>query len=264
MDMLDLNDLDEAEDETPTVEQKPFPSQRPKKTKKKKPLVSAKTPSTSSSSSSSSSSTSSEEVFERLKRDKNTEDEMSNSYHEIFDTQMPPENARDSLADLDLKEQERDLEVEDARLRLEAAFPASSEHSTTKYLTEKLVSDSLRFRENPESPKRTPRPPPDLNLDPDVLNDMENSARHLATSVDSMIESLSGVLHSISALTVDTVETYRDGVCKTCDEVDANTRSMYQLMAKVEELNKSMAPAYAVGEQLKDIKRLLEAFEAVV
>ena len=33
----------------------------------------------------------------------------------------------------------------------------------------------------------------------------------------------------ISALTVDTVETYRDGVCKTCDAVDGNIKSMYQV-----------------------------------
>ncbi len=37
---------------------------------------------------------------------------------------------------------------------------------------------------------------------------------------------------------------YRDGVCKTCDAVDDNIKGMYQLMAKWEELNKAMAPAY--------------------
>jgi hypothetical protein len=36
----------------------------------------------------------------------------------------------------------------------------------------------------------------------------------------------------------------RDGVCKTCDAVDDNIKGMYQLMAKWEELNKAMAPAY--------------------
>ena len=54
----------------------------------------------------------------------------------------------------------------------------------------------------------------------------------------------------------------RDGVCKTCDEVDGNIKSMYQLMAKVEELNKGMGPAYRMGEQLKEIKRLLDIYEA--
>ncbi len=58
-------------------------------------------------------------------------------------------------------------------------------------------------------------------------------------------------------------ETYRDGVCKTCDEVDSNIKSMYQLMAKVEELNKSMAPAYKLAEQVKEVKRLLEMLENV-
>ena len=58
-------------------------------------------------------------------------------------------------------------------------------------------------------------------------------------------------------------ETYRDGVCKTCDEVDSNIKSMYQLMAKVEELNKSMAPAYKLADQVKEVKRLLEMLENV-
>ena len=28
---------------------------------------------------------------------------------------------------------------------------------------------------------------------------------------------------------METVETYRDGVCKTCDAVDGNIKSMYQV-----------------------------------
>ena len=68
----------------------------------------------------------------------------------------------------------------------------------------------------------------------------------------------------MSALTVEHVQTYRDGVCKTCDSVDSNIRAMYQLMAKWEELNKNMAPAYRVANQIKDVKRLLEMFEAAL
>ena len=69
---------------------------------------------------------------------------------------------------------------------------------------------------------------------------------------------------SVSALTVEHVQTYRDGVCKTCDSVDSNIRAMYQLMAKWEELNKNMAPAYRISGQIKDIKRLLDMFEAAL
>ena len=37
-------------------------------------------------------------------------------------------------------------------------------------------------------------------------------------------------------------------------QVDGNIKSMYQLMAKVEELNKSMAPAYKLAEQVRLFK----------
>ncbi|XP_053630679.2 BLOC-1-related complex subunit 6 isoform X1 [Cherax quadricarinatus] len=92
-----------------------------------------------------------------------------------------------------------------------------------------------------------PQVPP---IDPTIINDIETHARHIATSVDTLIENLTGTLHSISALTVDCVETYRDAVCKTCDAVDANIKSMYQLMAKTEELSKSMKPIYKLQEQI--------------
>ncbi|XP_044006862.1 BLOC-1-related complex subunit 6 isoform X2 [Aphidius gifuensis] len=97
-----------------------------------------------------------------------------------------------------------------------------------------------------------------------ALNELEMEARKIATSVDSLTENLSAILHSASALTVDCLETYRDAVCKTCDAVDHNIKSMYQLMAKSEELSKSMGPIYKLAEQVKEMKRLLDLFEATV
>ncbi|KAK7076861.1 hypothetical protein SK128_011907 [Halocaridina rubra] len=106
-----------------------------------------------------------------------------------------------------------------------------------------------------------PQVPP---IDPTIINDIEAYARHIATSVDTLIENLTGTLHSISSLTVDCVETYRDAVCKTCDAVDANIKSMYQLMAKTEELSKSMRPIYKLQEQIKEVRRLLDMFESTM
>jgi len=243
------------------------------------------------------------------------ESDMSQSYHEIFDTQGYLQCAVDTPGSVDTPGTETGsgsvdsgntetghplphstvvyYNEGDGRL-VSCSPPASTPMS--QYLTSKLVADSLMwqqtFRNDSPSPEETqpattvpndpdsaarPRPsslgsdlstslpsPRDLVVDPMVLNDIEREARRLATDVDSLVENLSCVLQSISALTVETVQTYRDGVCKTCDEVDSNIRGMYQLMAKWEELNKNMAPAYRVSSQIKDIKRLLDMFEAAL
>merc|ERR1719341_452236 len=149
--------------------------------------------------------------------------------------------------------------------------------NTTQYLTSKLVADSLMWQQtfrndspSPEEvpPKQTESNPPDpvtsLTADPLMSEDIERQARRLATDVDNVTENLACILQSISALTVETVETYRDGVCKTCDAVDDNIKGMYQLMAKWEELNKSMGPAYKLSTELKEIKRLLDVYEATL
>ncbi|XP_066586489.1 BLOC-1-related complex subunit 6 isoform X2 [Prorops nasuta] len=101
-------------------------------------------------------------------------------------------------------------------------------------------------------------------LDHNVLNELEMEARKVATSVDALTENLAAILHSASALTVGCLETYRDAVCKTCDAVDHNIKSMYQLMAKCEELSKTMAPVYKLAEQIKEMKRMLDLFESAM
>ena len=42
-----------------------------------------------------------------------------------------------------------------------------------------------------------------------LIEDVERQARRLATDVDNVVENLACILQSISALTVETVETYR-------------------------------------------------------
>ncbi|KAG8269889.1 hypothetical protein J6590_097410, partial [Homalodisca vitripennis] len=61
-------------------------------------------------------------------------------------------------------------------------------------------------------------------IDSSILTDLETEIGKIATSVDSLTENLAGILHSMSALTVECLETYRDVVCKTCDAVDLNIK----------------------------------------
>ena len=229
------------------------------------------------------------------------ETDMSASYHEIFDTQLMASVAGINLKDHDDQEEDDDDDdVEAANVRLGGPLLSLDNNtaSTTEYLTTKLVEDSLRWQKEcsnqplESSPKDSPirkRPQTLIQstdsagvaiksltltdagnntvkkldpLDPSAIEDIEKHAKYLAACVDAMVENLSGVLHSASGLTVETLETYRDGVCKTCDEVDNNIKSMYQLMAKVEELNKSMTPVYKVNDQIKELKHLLDIYES--
>ena len=42
------------------------------------------------------------------------------------------------------------------------------------------------------------------------------------------------------------------------------TYCYFKVMAKVEELNKSMGPAYKIADQVKDVKKLLDLFETAL
>jgi len=211
--------------------------------------------------------------------------DMSQSYHEIFDTQGYLTQTQSQHTTPPCTPGSGDTpgsgSVESGNT--ETGHPLASTHDTvvyynegegrlvscsppaatpmSQYLTSKLVADSLMWQQtfrndspSPEDPQPStrvpndpdsaarPRPsslgsdlatsipsPRDLVVDPMVLNDIEKEAHRLATDVDSLVESLSCVLQSVSGLTVETVQTYRDGVCKTCDEVDSNIRAMYQV-----------------------------------
>lgn len=101
-----------------------------------------------------------------------------------------------------------------------------------------------------------------LNID--LLNQLEAEANKVAASVDGLTENLTGILRSISALTLDCLETYRNCICKTCDTIDCNIKLMYQLMAKCEELGKASEPLSTLADNVKEIKNVLDLFDNVL
>ncbi|GAB1604836.1 uncharacterized protein LOC115212096 [Argonauta hians] len=107
-----------------------------------------------------------------------------------------------------------------------------------------------------------PQSPDDIPpVDPHALIDLEIQAKQVADRLDCMMSSLKSNLHKMSALTSGCLDAYKKSVDSTCDAVDANIKSMYALMAKCEELGKSMTPIYQLANQIKEIKRLLDIFE---
>ncbi|XP_060534400.1 BLOC-1-related complex subunit 6 [Cylas formicarius] len=99
-------------------------------------------------------------------------------------------------------------------------------------------------------------------LDTTLINDLEVEAQRMATSVDSLIENLSGILHSISSITVDNVDVYKSAVLKMSDAMDSNIKSMYTMMAKVEEVTQLMKNMETMSVKLKEIRKLVDLFES--
>ncbi|XP_065305683.1 BLOC-1-related complex subunit 6 isoform X2 [Dermacentor albipictus] len=73
-------------------------------------------------------------------------------------------------------------------------------------------------------------------IDPSALADLEEEARTVAASVETLLESLTTAMHG----------------------------AMYQLMAKFEELSNSMRPLDGLVAEVKSIKKLLDHFENAV
>ncbi|CAH1163966.1 unnamed protein product [Phaedon cochleariae] len=101
-------------------------------------------------------------------------------------------------------------------------------------------------------------------LDSALINDLECEAHHMATSVDSLIENLSGILHSISSITADNVDVYEKAVAKMSDSMDSNIKSIYTMMAKAEEVTQSMKVMESHSARIKEIKRLVDLFDTFV
>ncbi|XP_001354249.2 BLOC-1-related complex subunit 6 [Drosophila persimilis] len=101
-------------------------------------------------------------------------------------------------------------------------------------------------------------------VDGNVLSDIELEAQYLATSVDNLLENLGNLLHSISSITADNVEVHKNAVNKLTDTLDANIKCQYQLLAKTEEITKSMKPTERLGQRIREIKRLVDTLDSIM
>lgn len=98
-------------------------------------------------------------------------------------------------------------------------------------------------------------------IDPLMLIELEMQAKSVASKVDLMMGNIRCNLHKMSAISVGCLDAYKHSVDCTCDSVDASIKSMYTLIARCEELGKTMTPIYLLAEQVKEIKRLVGLFE---
>lgn len=129
-----------------------------------------------------------------------------------------------------------------------------------------IVSDATDLQQDDDDVEVS-RPVLDTNdvaIDYHVLDQIESQIAHMNHSVDAMMTMITNSTHSLSKLTVECVNAYQDCLYRTCDSVDTNIKSMYQLMAQVEELNRSMKSVHELNVQLNSVRHLLDIFEKKV
>ncbi|XP_067642473.1 LOW QUALITY PROTEIN: BLOC-1-related complex subunit 6-like [Eurosta solidaginis] len=147
-------------------------------------------------------------------------------------------------------------------------------HFVADNLEEKIRNDQLSYASHTSTPSaattcsglltkrflQTQRP----QIDPNVLSDIEIEAQYLASSVDNLMENLCNLLHSISSIAADNVEVHKNSVNKLTDSMDANIKCMYTIMAKTEEITKSMKPTEQLGQRIREIKRLIDMLDGTM
>lgn len=100
-------------------------------------------------------------------------------------------------------------------------------------------------------------------VDPEVLHDLELRASDIAGNLDHMLATLANSLKAMSQVSTECLGAYSSCVDHVSETVDVNIKSMYTLIARCEELNASLKPLQNLAEQVKEIKRTLDIFEAI-
>lgn len=100
-------------------------------------------------------------------------------------------------------------------------------------------------------------------VDPEVLRDLELKAGDIARNLDHMLTALAHTLKAMSQVSMECLGVYNSCVDRVSETVDENIKSMYTLIARCEELNASLKPVQNMAEQVKEIKKTLDAFEAI-
>ncbi|XP_036388629.1 BLOC-1-related complex subunit 6 [Megalops cyprinoides] len=134
------------------------------------------------------------------------------------------------------------------------------EHKIRMSSRPSLDSDSEYSGRGRGSLRRPADIPP---IDPGVLLDLQRHTQDVAQSVELMMRSLNGTIQNMTALSVGYIQTYRDSVDSLGEAVDMSIKGMYTLMARCEELDRSMQPIHALAQQIRDIKRTLDALETL-
>ncbi|KAJ7354866.1 hypothetical protein OS493_029421 [Desmophyllum pertusum] len=190
----------------------------------------------------------------------------------VFGEQTSTQQQADQETGLCVEQGERDQHVSSAAT--DVFSPEASETSGLKTERDRLSSGavmdtydeitksevtSLDDWENVHKSCLSEIPP----VDPEILNDLELRATDIAGNLDHMLATLANSLKAMSQVSTECLGAYSTCVDHASETVDVNIKSMYTLIARCEELNASLKPVQNMAEEVKEIKKTLDIFEAI-
>lgn len=100
-------------------------------------------------------------------------------------------------------------------------------------------------------------------VDPSVIAEVEEQARHASRSIEKLMAYLSKELKNGTTATSSIVNVYDGTIDHIHEEVEKNIKAMYGLIAKCEELDRKMKPINELAMQVENIGSMLDTLESI-
>lgn len=193
-------------------------------------------------------------------------DFMTSSYSEIsFGTEN--EVSDDALTETGVVDEAAQVEVK----QLASNITNWTEQKLVSYVAEDLeerlrMTSSVSQASESHDETHTLSQQQESSIGPDLqtLQHLETTVSKLSENINEVLTGINQSTHSLSGLTVECMKSYERCLTETADVVDQNIKSMYQLMAQVEEVNRSMKSIEPLKKELIQVKHLLDVFERSV
>lgn len=100
-----------------------------------------------------------------------------------------------------------------------------------------------------------------ISITSTLITELESEAKRMSNELESLAANIQSRSHEINRLTGQASLVFEQSVSLTADQIETNIKSMYQIMAKCEELSIQMRPITVLQQEIGETKRLLIMLE---
>lgn len=94
-----------------------------------------------------------------------------------------------------------------------------------------------------------------------VLSRLEKRWGEISSNLDNVIEHLQVCSDDVTTASISCLESFKEVTETTCDKVDDETRTLYHLITKCDELTTKLSVASSFRDEIKTLKKSVETLE---